>query len=288
MADYLLAHGASINAQADDGETALFLAINQQQLPLVNLLLSYGAQPNSCLASTGETPLHWAVKTGNNGITQALLHKGADPNARDRLDRTPLMAVVLREASAVAPEQVSDGIESNVGQPNESALWIVNALLDAHAEVNAQDAAGWTALYAAAYYPDSNNVGVAYCLLDYHAAVNLRANDGTTPLHIIIRQHARSLGAMPNRVLRLADNLLKHGADPNLKAVNGLTPLHEAIWSWDKTMAKKLLEQYHARADIPNNLHQTALDYCRIRLTLRQHTRRHDDDDDADLLQDCA
>ena len=244
---------------------------------MVSLLLNRGALTDFRLATTGETPLHSAVKTGSWIITQELLRKGADPNTRDRWGCTPLITTVLQERTTSPDELPADGASPSVRKHNGTMLFIVKSLLEAHANVNARNDAGWTALYAAAYTPDINNVGVAEYLLTHHAAVNLCADDGTTPLHIIIRRHARALGAMPDRVRRLVSLLLEHGADANLKAVNGLTPLHEAVWSWDEMLVSQLLK-HGARTDIQNNLQQTAIDYARIRFARRLQSRRRDAD----------
>ena len=99
-------------------------------------------------------------------------------------------------------------------------------------------------------------------LIQHGADINARANDGTTPLHIVIRMRACLPGLLPPRVSRMVAFLIfSSGADVNCKALNGLTPLHEAIWYDDKNLVRMLLEG-GARTDIPNACGQTPMDFA--------------------------
>lgn len=84
--ELLLKHGANINAQAHDGSTILFNALNDHRL--TTFLLNSGAQPNKSVS--GIYPLHYAVYNGKIGTVRALLEHNADVNARNCFDRTPL------------------------------------------------------------------------------------------------------------------------------------------------------------------------------------------------------
>jgi ankyrin repeat protein len=95
VVEWLLNHGADINAEANDRWTALHYAACHSRLKAVRMLLERGADVNPRNAQ-GEVPLHLATIpyiTGRDSdldIMQLLLDSGADANARDNAGSTPL------------------------------------------------------------------------------------------------------------------------------------------------------------------------------------------------------
>ncbi|BBI99900.1 hypothetical protein FGKAn22_15930 [Ferrigenium kumadai] len=69
--------GISIDAQAEDGSTALLIATNRNRVNQVRVLLDLHANPNT-RDTNGWTPLLSAVDEGNIEIVNMLLAKGAD------------------------------------------------------------------------------------------------------------------------------------------------------------------------------------------------------------------
>ncbi|HZP47972.1 MAG TPA: ankyrin repeat domain-containing protein [Vicinamibacterales bacterium] len=98
----------------------------------------------------------------------------------------------------------------------------IQRLLDQHADVNAVNEAGATALMWASMNLDAPTVTA---LIDHGANVNARSDDGRTALLIASRLH----GALP-----IVTTLLDHGANPSEKAVGfggDTNPLTEAAWA---------------------------------------------------------
>lgn len=124
MIELLLDHGAYINAQDADGDTALYKAARENNHELVSFLLERGASPkignnplyaspvkqDIALAKTllkagapletmggcsgaDKTPLHEAVYWQNTDLAAVLLEHGANPNARDKKGRSILNEV---------------------------------------------------------------------------------------------------------------------------------------------------------------------------------------------------
>jgi hypothetical protein len=91
----LLDKGADVNTQADQGETALILAIRECQAEtdgteMVQALLARGADPD--LPSwNGRTPLMQASTQGHPGIVDLLLRRGADLLPTDGEGKTALL-----------------------------------------------------------------------------------------------------------------------------------------------------------------------------------------------------
>ena len=78
----LLAHGADVKAQDDDGDTALHGAGQTGNVEVIRLLLDRGAEPNA-KNKQGGTPLMWAAVHGNREAADLLLSRGADASLKD-------------------------------------------------------------------------------------------------------------------------------------------------------------------------------------------------------------
>jgi hypothetical protein len=80
---YLLSHGASANARATNGQTALGAAAAAGHLAACELLITSGARLNDRTALTRETALIEAAQENHPEVVGLLLARGADPEARD-------------------------------------------------------------------------------------------------------------------------------------------------------------------------------------------------------------
>ena len=78
----LVAPEIDVDAQKKDGDTALRLAVCNNQTESVRLLLEAGANPN-IQNTNGNTPLIRAVAQGYTEITKLLLEHGANPHIRN-------------------------------------------------------------------------------------------------------------------------------------------------------------------------------------------------------------
>lgn len=88
-------HGADINTQLPNGESALNLAAKHGNMNICKLLLDNGANVNY-LDHEGSTPLHQAVRFGHVAVCEVLLSHGALSNVQDRNANTPLHHAAYR------------------------------------------------------------------------------------------------------------------------------------------------------------------------------------------------
>ncbi len=157
VVEFLLAHGADVNARDIVGDTPLHNADwedDEGHKDVVGLLLAHGADVNA-KGQQGRTPLHDAAFDGSTGMTTLLLAKGADVKARDDLGDTPLHFAAM------------------------SGPGVVNLLLANGADVNAQNIAGTTPLMMAALLAQES---AAEVLLAHGADVNAKDKIGNTAL----------------------------------------------------------------------------------------------------------
>ena len=84
---------ASVNTQMKNGNTPLMLAVNNNNIEVVKLLISKGADVNA-IDEFDRSALFFAVSNDNIGIAKVLINNGADVNIESKLRQTPLMLAV--------------------------------------------------------------------------------------------------------------------------------------------------------------------------------------------------
>jgi len=142
----------------------------------------------------GTTPLLAAIRFGKLDVVKTLLAKGANVNQPARDGVSPLMTAA--DGTPYMPFN----------------LPLVEAVLAANPDIEAQDAGGRTALYHAVA---EGKLDVATLLLDKGARIDRKTNDGTTPLLASVQ-----FGKLP-----LLQLLLERKAQVELTNVSGETPL---------------------------------------------------------------
>uniref|UniRef100_A0A8C9EP85 Poly [ADP-ribose] polymerase n=1 Tax=Pavo cristatus TaxID=9049 RepID=A0A8C9EP85_PAVCR len=89
VAEYLLEHGADVNAQDKGGLIPLHNAASYGHVDIAALLIKY----NTCVNATDKwafTPLHEAAQKGRTQLCALLLAHGADPTMKNQEGQTPL------------------------------------------------------------------------------------------------------------------------------------------------------------------------------------------------------
>jgi hypothetical protein len=99
----MIDRGADIEAKDPGaGASALHFAVMMGKLPVIDLLLTRGADVNS-RTRNGTTPLHTAVLYARLEVAEYLLEKGADINAQSASGATPLaLAIAAKNEPIIA------------------------------------------------------------------------------------------------------------------------------------------------------------------------------------------
>jgi len=217
--------GDVLEARDSARNTPLFLAIQDANATMVNLLIQKGANVNAQNLS-GQTPLHVAVATGSLAMVKLLLAAKADVNALDGQGNAPLHGLVVTFSQAIGETLLNAGADSSLRNKDGRTLLhdavshgipdLVTWLLAQHANPNVPDNHGRTPLFDASAAASPAMVSL---LLASGANANLRDDTGSTVLHA-------AAGAANADVIRL---LMNAGADLFAENAVGLTPVAIAL-----------------------------------------------------------
>ncbi len=144
--------------------TPLWLAIQKHQLPMVQLLLRYKANPDDSQISEPPAVIFWALS--NTNILQALLDAGANPNIKNNDGRTPLSVAVENGPPEAVKLLLAAKADPNAGTLDAPLLWaihksdVANAqlLLQAGANPNAKGMVNWPVNFGSTSYPGGTSV----------------------------------------------------------------------------------------------------------------------------------
>jgi ankyrin repeat protein len=163
----LLSKGADPKAKAKQGETALQIATDANDLDTMRLLLAKGAEPDAA-DETGTTPLQLAASNCSLPAINMLLSRGARVNSVNtsggHVKFGPIQLIHVTSLMWAAPYCSSE---------------VIKTLLDAGADVNVKDVRQMNALMLAVA-SERQDVAVVRLLLKAGADVNVKSAMGET------------------------------------------------------------------------------------------------------------
>ena len=202
----LVSNGVNLNAQDEEGLTAMHWASREGHLVFIKFLYERGADVN-LKNNKGESALHEAIQKGHTSVVKLLLkHEATDIEQKDRVARTALL---------LAAQQ---------GHPT-----ILDALLKSNADLSAKSERDDTALHLAAGQDEPDCVKL---LLQNEAPIAPKNADGYTPLHM-----AASVSSK-----QCLKRLIIAGAPLEAKDSKGYTALSKATRSGQSRVVELLLQ----------------------------------------------
>ncbi|EPY81630.1 notch1 preproprotein-like protein [Camelus ferus] len=198
-----------VNVRGPDGFTPLMIAScsgggletgnseEEEDAPaVISDFIYQGASLHNQTDRTGETALHLAARYSRSDAAKRLLEASADANIQDNMGRTPLHAAVSADAQGVfqilirnratdLDARMHDGTTPLILAARLAVEGMLEDLINSHADVNAVDDLGKSALHWAAAV---NNVEAAVVLLKNGANKDMQNNKEETPLFLAARE----------------------------------------------------------------------------------------------------
>lgn len=267
----LLKENVNPNFVDEEGHSPLHRAVLNNNLDVVNVLLSYKdidteiKLPYEASVDDwylgGATPLLVASYTGNADIVNALIEAGSDIRAKDDIDG----ATTIHIASANGNNEVinillnkDNTLINEADSMKDTPLhWAsiknqtdtISLLLANGADTKLTNSDGNTVLHYAAMYGDVNTVNVLLEADSFLASVE--NNEGITPIYYAIV-------VSDNDIL---SSIITNGQiDINKKDSLGYTPLHYAANYGNMEAVVLLVEEFNADKTIVNDDNFTASD----------------------------
>lgn len=233
-------------------DTALMLAVEQQQQEMVNWLLNIGANLNVTKKDNGYTALMLAVSAKNVKIAELLLTKGADTNINNSLGYHPIHLAALEQDIAMINllakhcniDQKSNNIEQITAlcvATEEGKLESIKALIKLGADLNAPRASNNTLPLHIAF--SKNYISIAKELIIAGAKIGNLNTNGETELH---------MAARIKDGVSIIEILINKGLDINARNMGGGTPILVAAYNNNKNSVDLLLKS-NANIDILDN-----------------------------------
>jgi ankyrin repeat protein len=207
-AKMLIKHGADSNLSAGpEGESALTLAVGENNLELVKLYLSYGGDA-SLMVENGNTALIKAMnRSVSSKLVELMLNYETDPNSKNCEGKTALFEAIQSNRIDLMTLLLDHGADPNLPGPKH-LLWpstyqpkALKLMLSRGAD--AKKTPGIMELAAGIKNLESISI-----LLDAGVSPNIKKDGIYTPLCSAIRDNSVEIVAL----------LLANGANPNLKA----------------------------------------------------------------------
>ncbi len=210
MSEQLEVNDSIINTPDALGRTPLHWVARRGDLPKMEILLNWAAQPN-VIDNEVRTPLHEAAFMGTTECVLAILKAGADVNARDLDGGTALHEVLKRWD---AEEEMIDSLVRFGG------------------DVNAKDNDGQSPMHRGTWVESDGHLQNTIILLKHGADIDAQNGSGITPATM----------ALCNNNAQVLEFLISHGARLDLVDSYRRTILHHAAGYGSSETMEELTE----------------------------------------------
>ena len=231
----LMEHKANINFKNNKGHSAMFYAMNSDDVYLVMQLLDHGSDVNETNQAGVPLLVYFATNNCIKGIDKAV-NLGANIDATDNSGNTPSIAIVLSE---------------RVKKKSKSK--IISKLMEYRPNINFKNNQKHTAIF---YAMNSDDVDLVMQLLDYGSDVN-EINEAHQPILVYF---------VAQNFIQGIDKAVELGADIDATDDKGCTALMVAVQRNFRSvhcqeMVSKLIE-HHANINLKDKQERTALFYA--------------------------
>ena len=230
IAEKLIAKGAVVNAQDDDGETPLHLSENAA---MTELLLATGKANPNIPNVDGICALHLAVQRRDIDSVRALIMNGANVNNADNIRWFTALHLISLPARNGSDERTGDDTRCRI------AHLLTGVYGKNMPDVNYQDSEGNTPLHYAVQLESEDACELVNIFLEKDANPNLCNSRDQVPLHLLCHNEKLRLRRSYQEILH---TLLLHHADPSIQSLTGCTPLHLSLYHRDIDSSIQLVQ----------------------------------------------
>uniref|UniRef100_A0A8B9GR40 Ion transport domain-containing protein n=1 Tax=Astyanax mexicanus TaxID=7994 RepID=A0A8B9GR40_ASTMX len=286
VAEMLLKSGAEVNAEQENGETAMHVAARYGALQMMRALTEEGADL-TWRSKVTETPLHVAVHHCHAHMVEAILNSLSSERSREEAE----LCVRQENQSGETALHLAAELKNETVHRDEEDVVIIRTLMEYNADITAATRQmGETPLH---YCARVGNAAVLQEMLDnvpssrLQSAINKHSKNGRSPLLLAAeRGHTAVVRVLLENSARvdvfdeegiaalhlaaeqghddIADILLSHKAFVNAKTKLGLTPLHLSAQSGSARLVRLLVETHQACVDALSLSKQTPLHLAAI------------------------
>lgn len=300
VAEMLLKSGADVNAEQENGETAVHVAARHGALEMMQALIQEGGDV-TWKSKIDENSLHVAVRHCHAPVVEEILNSLTNERSRQEAE----LCVCEGNQAGETPLHLAAQLRRDSVHRTDEDICIIKTLMEHHADItavtlqsgetplhysarvgntavlqemlsnvptnqlqtaiNKHTKNGWSLLLLAA---DQGHTEVVRVLLQNNARVDVFDEEGKAAIHLAAEQGHQDI----------VDILLSHKAFVNAKTKLGLTPLHLSARSGSAQLVRLLVETHQASVDALSLRKQTPLhlaavggqlDVCRSLLNLK-------------------
>ncbi|XP_018587449.2 transient receptor potential cation channel, subfamily N, member 1 isoform X2 [Scleropages formosus] len=281
VAEMLLKSGADVNAEQENGETAVHVAARHGNLQTLKALIEEGGDV-TWQSKAGENPLHIAARHCRAHIVREILTYLANERSYSEAQR----CVCQENHAGETPLHLAAALKKEMAHSEGERIDIITALMEYDADAAAATKeAGETPLHYCARVGNSDVLQAILSNVEDNSlslVVNKHAKNGRSPLllaaegghtevvKVLLQNHARvdifdEQGkaalhlAAEHGYEEIADILLSNKAFVNAKTKLGMTPLHLGAQSGSTCLVMLLVNTHLASIDALTLKKQTPL-----------------------------
>ena len=257
------------------GETSLFLAVEQQNLVMVQSLLDLRVDVNA-KDNSGQCALHRATHRRNVPLVKLLLENNALVDCKDDDGRTPwsanvrlqdhLILDILRHAGADPSTKGMQGVSELYAAAKDGETDLVRFMLDSGTDPSIQTDYQWAPLHWAASYGHTECVSL---LIQAGADVSVISDQRVTPLDLAIQADQHNAIALLTRAG--AKDYRSIHVVPQTERV---TQQHDEESGWVSVPASEALEHLKIKDEESPKRDGIATEHTKLRLVYDQPISR--------------
>ncbi|ROI69406.1 Ankyrin-3 [Anabarilius grahami] len=286
VAEMLLKSGADVNAEQENGETAMHVAARHGALQMIQALIQEGGDV-TWKSKVDENSLHVAVRHCHAHVVKEILNSLTNERSREEAE----LCVREGNQNSETPLHLAAELRRDAVHQTDKDICIIKILMEHHADITAVTRqSGETPLH---YSARVGNTAVLQEMLSnvptnqLQTAINKHAKNGWSPLLLAAEQgHTEVVRVLLQNDARvdvfdeegkaaihlaaeqghqdIVDILLSHKAFVNAKTKLGLTPLHLSAQSGSAQLVRLLVETHQASVDALSLRKQTPLHLAAI------------------------